>query len=331
MQGILFFSANGVAVDGSGNVYVADTSNHRIRKVSPTGTVTTLAGSGASGFANGTSTKAKFQYPYGVAVGGGYVYVADTNNNRIRKVTSLGDVTTLAGYGTPSFADGKSTTAKFQYPHGVAVDGSGNVYVADTTNARIRRANPAGDVTTLAGSGGVGFADGTSDVAMFSYPTGVAVDTSGNLYVADSGNYRIRKVSLAGIVTTLAGSGTKGFADGKATSAQFGNLGGLAVDVSGSVYVADAGNNRIRKVELSGVGKLTVSWDASSAPNGPPVLGYTASASANGQPTRTCSTTSQTTCVISGLTSGIPYKVSVIAKNAVGNSAPSNPVVGTPN
>ncbi len=263
--------------------------------------------------------------------GNGNVYVADSGNSRIRKVDSDGNVTTLAGSGSDGFADGTNTKAKFNAPYGVAIDGNGNVYVADSSNHRMRRVSPDGNVTTLAGSGTQGFADGTSATAMFSSPSGVAIDGGGNMFAADFGNNRVRKISLAGIVTTLAGSGTKGFADGKAATARFSELRGLAFDASGNMYVADTTNHRVRKLKLSGVGELTVSWNASPAPNGPPILGYTASASANGQTTRTCSTTSATTCVISGLTSGIPYAVSVVAKNSAGNSAPSNTVVGIPN
>ena len=176
----------GVAVDGAGNVYVADRYNHRIRKITTSGVVSTLAGSGTSGYADGTGTSAQFSNPTGVAVdGAGNVYVADQVNHRIRKITTSGVVSTLAGSGTSGYTDGTGTSAQFNYPTGVAVDGAGNVYVADQGNHRIRKITTSGVVSTLAGSGTSGYTDGTGTSAKFSYPTGVAVDGAGNVYVAD--------------------------------------------------------------------------------------------------------------------------------------------------
>ncbi len=244
-----FYSPSGVAVDGSGNVYVADTNNHRIRKITTSGVVTTLAGSGTAGYADGTGTSAQFFQPLGVAVdGSGNVYVADYGNHRIRKITSSGVVNTLAGSGVAGYADGTGTVAQFNWPSGVEVDGSGNVYVADYTNHRIRKITPSGVVSTLAGSGTAGFADGIGIAAKFYWPSDVAVDGSGNVYVADSGNHRIRKITPAGVVTSLAGSGIAGYLDGTGTSVQFYQPIGVAVDGSGNVYVADYINHRIRKI-----------------------------------------------------------------------------------
>jgi hypothetical protein len=190
-----FSYPNGVAVDSSGNVYVADRSNNRIRKVTSAGVVTTLAGSATGGSTDGTGTAATFSSPQGVAVdSSGNVYVAE-NGNKIRKVTSAGVVTTLAG-STSGFADGNGPTAKFSGPNGVAVDSLGNVYVGDTANHRIRKVTPAGDVSTLAGSG-AGFANGSGTTAQFNKPYGVAVDSSGNVYVADETNHRLRKLTLS--------------------------------------------------------------------------------------------------------------------------------------
>jgi len=252
-----FDSPSGVGVDSSGNVYVADTLSQTIRKITPAGAVTTLAGSAAApGSADGTNNAARFYDPFGVAVdGAGNVYVADTGNNTIRKITSSGVVTTLAGLaGTIGGADGTNSAARFNGPSGVAVDSSGNVYVADNYNHTIRKITPAGAVTTLAGLSGVpGGADGTNSVARFNTPFGVAVDGSGNVYVGDNGNSTIRKITPAGAVTTLAGlSGNLGIDDGTGKAARFDYPRGVAVDGSGNVYVADYYNYTIRKVTPAG-------------------------------------------------------------------------------
>ena len=241
-----FYFPTDLAVDASGNIYVVDQSNHKIRKISPTGAVTSFAGS-TSGFADGTGSAAKFNYPSGVTVdASGNVYVGDEGNVKIRKITPAGEVTTLAG-STVGFADGPGVTAKFQNPTGLAVDATGNVYVADGGNHKIRKITPAGDVTTLAGST-IGYTDGTSMLAKFNNPTDVTLDASDNVYVADYSNYKIRKITPGGAVTTLAGS-TAGFADGTGIAAQFNYPSRVAVDASGTIYVADPFNHLIRKIE----------------------------------------------------------------------------------
>ena len=215
------------------------------------GVVSTLAGSGASGYTDGTGTSAQFKYPFGVAVdGAGNVYVADQSNHRIRKITTSGVVSTLAG-STSGYTDGTGTSAQFKYPTGVAVDGAGNVYVADLSNHRIRKITTSGVVSTLAGSS-QGYTDGTGTSAKFDYPYGVAVDGAGNVYVADESNHRIRKITTSGVVSTLAGS-TYGYTDGTGASAQFKYPYGVAVDGAGNVYVADRYNQLIRKITTSGV------------------------------------------------------------------------------
>ena len=248
----------GVAVDGSGTIYVADFANHTIRKITPTGVVTTLAGvAGAAGSADGTGRGARFRFPAAVTLdGSGNLYVADTYNHTIRKITPTGVVTTLAGTpGVFGSADGTGSAARFDLPAAVAVDGSGNLFVTDRNNHAIRKITPTGVVTTLAGTpGALGSADGTGSDARFDKPQGMAIDGSGNLYVADRNNHTIRKVTPAGVVTTLAGSaGMAGSADGTGTDARFDLPFGLAVDSVGAVYVADWNNHTIRKVTPAGV------------------------------------------------------------------------------
>jgi sugar lactone lactonase YvrE len=249
-----FYIPWGVATDSSGNVYVADVNNNKIRKITPLGVVTTLAGSGAQGSADGTGTAATFNQPYAVATDtSGNVYVADTYSLKIRKITPAGMVTTLAGSGSFGSTDGTGTAATFGYPRGIATDSSGNVYVGDGTNNKIRKITPAGMVTTLAGSGASGSADGTGAAATFFRPYGVATDFSGNVYVADTQNSKIRAITPAGVVTTLAGSGAQGSVDGTGTAATFYYPDGVAVDSSGNVYVADYMINKIRKITPAGV------------------------------------------------------------------------------
>jgi len=243
----------GVAVDASGTIYIADGNNHKIKKISPQGEVSTLAGSGIEGDVNGSSTSAQFRLPAGVAVDGdGNIYVADGGNNKIKKITPNGEVSTLAGSGEQGQEDGNGADAQFEDPVDVAVDASGNIYVADSDNNKIRKITPNGNVTTLAGSGDYGFVDGTSGVAQFTDPQGVAVDASGNVYVADQDNNRIRKVTPNGVVSTVAGNGGTGYVDGEAASAQFDEPQDVAVDASGNVYVLDL-NDVIRKITPQGM------------------------------------------------------------------------------
>jgi sugar lactone lactonase YvrE len=242
----------GVAViPSSGVIAVADSSNHRIRLVTQAGVVTTLAGSGSPAFVDGTGAGASFNYPHGVAVipSTGDIVVADTYNNRIRLVTPAGVVTTLAGQTGSGFADGTGSAARFYQPQGVAVIPSTNVIVVgDTLNDRIRLVTyPGGVVTTLAGST-AGFLDGTGAAARLSSPVGLTVDANGNIIVADSLNNRIRMITPAGVVTTLAGQTTAGFADGTGSAASFSTPQGVAVTSTGDVIVADFSNNRIRVI-----------------------------------------------------------------------------------
>ncbi|MEI6716024.1 MAG: HYR domain-containing protein, partial [Verrucomicrobiota bacterium] len=256
-NGVQFFSPNSVCVDGSGTVYVADSGNHTIRKITSGGVVTTLAGRvGVSGREDGTGVSARFFHPVGLALdGNGNIYVADSDNHTIRKITSSGVVTTLAGSPRVSgSADDTGGAARFYRPNGVAVDGNGNIYVADSGNRTIRKITSGGVVTTLAGSAGVlGSVDGTGSAALFNYPASLCVDGSGSVYVVDNGNHTIRKIT-SGVVTTLAGSaGVPGSVDGTGSAALFNYPVGVCLDGSGSVYVADSGNNTIRKITSGGV------------------------------------------------------------------------------
>jgi sugar lactone lactonase YvrE len=243
----------GVAVDSAGNVYVADTYNDEIRKITPSGVVSTLAGSaGQTGSSDGTGGAARFDYPTGVAVdSAGNVYVADLDNNEIRKISPSGVVTTLAGSaGQYGSSDGTGSAARFHRTRAVAVDGAGNVYVADQNNDEIRKITPSGVVSTLAGSAGqTGSSDGTGSAARFDVPTGVAVDSAGNVYVADEGNDEIRKITPSGVVSTLAGSaGKTGSSDGPGSAARFDLPAGVALDSAGNLYVADQSNDEIREI-----------------------------------------------------------------------------------
>lgn len=248
-----FNGSAGIVVDVNGNLFVADRLNHCIRKIAPNGMVSTYAGSGTSGFLDNTGINAQFSYPMHLAIDlNGNIFVADSNNHRIRKISPTGVVTTVAGSDS-GFADGDGNVAKFSYPEGIAVDNLGNIFVADSNNHRIRKITSTGFVTTLAGDGTFGFADGNGNLAKFWTPCGIAVDLNGAVIVAEKQNNRIRKVLQNGDVSTIAGNGTSGSADGIGTTAQFRNPFGVAIDAVGYIYVVDSGNNRIRKITTSGV------------------------------------------------------------------------------
>ncbi len=258
-----------VAVDGSGNLYIADAA--MIRKVTPGGTITTVAGNGISGYAGdgGPAISAQIGPCYGLAAdSGGNLYLSDYSNNVIRKVTSTGTITTVAGNGQAGYTgDGSlATSAQLRNPGGIAVDTAGSLYIADSANGRIRKVATGGTITTVAGNGtfpasGSGFVGAAGDGgpainAQLGFPTGIAVDSAGNLYIADQGSHRVRKVT-AGVatITSAAGNGFTGYSGdgGPATNAQLGVPLGIVVDSAGNLYVSDADNNVVRKITPGGV------------------------------------------------------------------------------
>jgi sugar lactone lactonase YvrE len=240
----------GICIDPAGNFYVPERDNNCIRKISPTGNVTTFAG-GTRGYANGPSTTAKFSFPSAVACDAqGNIYVTEKLNQRIRKITPSGDVSTIAGDGTPGYADGPANTARFYNPSGICLDKQGNIYVADQYNQRIRKISLSGEVSTYAGSGIQGYVDGKSDTAKFNYPRGICADSKGNIYVAEEENQVIRKITPSGVVTTLAGKGILGYADGKGSDAMFLNPTGVTLDNVGNIYAVENLGQRIRKISV---------------------------------------------------------------------------------
>lgn len=283
-----FNIVSGVVKDAAGNLFVCDRDNHRIRKITPAGVVSTFAG-GASGFMDATGTAARFNQPYCITIdAAGNLYVGDRMNHAIRKITPAGVVTTLAGNGTPGSQNGTGSAARFAEPLGVATDAAGNIFVADYLNGLIRKITPAGLVTTLINPGQVfglvfdasdnlyyttysnhqvmkysstgassviagqsgtgGTADGTGTAALFNFPSGITVDNNDNLYVCDAMNHRIRKITSAGVVTTFAGNNA-GVTDGIGSGAAFDTPLAVYGDFNkNAIYIADFNNHRIRKV-----------------------------------------------------------------------------------
>jgi photosystem II stability/assembly factor-like uncharacterized protein len=263
-----------VAADAQGNILIADINNHRIRKVDPAGVITTVAGTGTPGFSGdgGLATSAQLINPTDVVSDGNRnLFIADINNHRIRKVDPAGVITTVAGTGTPGFSGdgGPATSAQLHSPHSVVLDAQENLFFADAGNHRIRKVDPSGVITTVAGTGTPGLSGdgGPATSAQLNYPIAVALDMLGNLFLTDLQNHRIRKVDTSGHIATMAGT-TPGFSGdgGLATSAQFSSPSGLAFDVCGNLLIADKGNNRIRRVDASGV--ITTVAGSGTAPYG---------------------------------------------------------------
>jgi streptogramin lyase len=247
-----FGSTQSISFDPTNtNLYVGDPFNNRVRKITLTGTlaVSTYAGGFTQSFADGNLSTALFNKPNYLAVDAqSNIYVTDFSNERIRKISAVGIVSTLAGNGTQGTTDGAATGATVSHPLGIAVDAQGNVYFSESNNSSIRKIT-AGGVSTLAGGAQEGFADGSGSAAMFASPAGVVVDSQGNIYVADSDNHCIRKITSSGVVSTLAGGpGQDGFIDGKGSDARFSEPYGITIDTKGDLYVADRINNAIRKI-----------------------------------------------------------------------------------
>ncbi|PCE66291.1 cadherin domain-containing protein [Sediminicola luteus] len=241
-----FDNPRAITVDANGTVYVADTYNHKIRKITASGEVTTLAGSD-EGDLNGAGTQAQFSYPQGIAVDAdGNVYVSDTNNHKIKKITPSGDVTTFVGGSTSGASNGIGTAARVQFPHGLAFDADGNLLLADYGNHRIRKISPTAVVTTVAGSS-QGYVDAIGVNARFYYPRQIGVDNTGIIYVMDSHNHKVRRIDTQRNVTTWAGS-IQGDQGGSGSSVAFNYPQGLAVEADGTVFVADTSNEKIKKI-----------------------------------------------------------------------------------
>ena len=258
-----FNGPSGVCSDKKGNVYVADFLNHTIRKIDKNNIVTTIAGNGKPGYKNGKGANAQFNYPRGICIDKkGNLYISDSWNHRIRKIDTNGNVTTFAGGGNyfnpdsvGEWVDGKDTTARFYTPCGIGIDGQSNIYVTDARSHRIRKIDAKGIVTTIAGKGELGvdkggFKDGKAEISVLNTPTEICAGPNGEVYVSDTYGNRIRMI-YKNEVTTIAGNGKAGFADGPGETAQFNFPRGIAVDKTGkNIFVFDYSNNSIRKIEI---------------------------------------------------------------------------------
>ena len=251
----------GVHIDNAGNLYIADSQYHRVRKVDTSGIITTIAGTGYQGFSGdgGPGSLAELNEPLRVFVdGAGNVYIGDTSNHRVRKVDTAGIITTVAGNGIRGFSGdgGPAVSASLSRPWGVHVDGTGNLYIADVSNHRVRKVDPSGNITTVAGNGIRGFSGDGGPAISASLNNPISLDGgSSNLYIVDLSNHRVRKVDSSGNITTVAGNGTAGFSGdgGPAISASLNSPFGVSWDGSSNLYITDFSNQRVRKVDTSGI------------------------------------------------------------------------------
>lgn len=249
----LLNAPSGLAFDRQGHLLIADEDNHAIRKLTPNGDISTVAGTGIAGFLDGPSKTAQFDSPHSLVLNSqGVIFVSDRDNHRIRRIDAQGVVTTFAGQALAGLADGLGGIAKFNTPYGLTVDKQDHLYVADSENHVIRRIDPQGNVTTFAGTGSQGYQDGPTTTARFNEPYGLAFDSVGNLYIADRGNHRIRRIDAQGIVSTVAGTGNSGYSDGAALQAEFDRPASVVLDAQGNLFVVDQNNQRIRQIDPTG-------------------------------------------------------------------------------
>ncbi|OJJ23432.1 hypothetical protein BKI52_03465 [marine bacterium AO1-C] len=257
-----FYQQIGVATDAAGNVYVADTYNHRVRKIdAATGNISTIAGNGTANSSGdgGQAVSAQINGPYGVATdAAGNIYIAEGFGHRVRKINTSGVITTIAGTGSAGYSGdgGSATSATLSTPQDMVIDATGNLYILDYSNRRIRKVSTSGTITTIVGTGVSGYSGdgGQASTAQITIPTGLAIDGSNNLYFTDVNNHRVRKINLnTGIISTVAGTGVSGYSGdgGPATSAQISSPGGIAVDAAGNIYFGDFSLAGVRKIDAT--------------------------------------------------------------------------------
>lgn len=251
----------GICTDAAGNIYIPDAGNRRLRKIDPSGVISTIAGTGVLGYSGdgGPASAAQLNEPSCVfADGSGNIFIADQYNNCVRKIDVSGIITTVAGNGTAGFSGdgGAATSAKLNRPYSVAVDASGNIFIADRLNNRIRKVNTSGTISTFAGAGTAGFSGdgGTATAAQLFQPVSLCISSGGDMYITDWGNYRVRKVNAAGTISTIAGDGSLSYADGvPAISTGLIYPYGVSIDCGGNIYVGEANGYRVRRINTSGV------------------------------------------------------------------------------